>query len=118
MRPDPRKRPCRRWRNCDSFVAIRGRPRNRIDPLPLRLGSSLACLAVGGEAMWPAAASQAGLGPSAGGVEVSLRYLHTMVRVTNIEQSLEFYCKKLGMEEVRRIDSEAGRYTNIFLAAP
>jgi lactoylglutathione lyase len=41
-----------------------------------------------------------------------------MVRVTNIEQSLDFYCKKLGMEEVRRIESEAGRYTNIFLAAP
>jgi lactoylglutathione lyase len=49
---------------------------------------------------------------------VSLRYLHTMVRVTNIEQSLDFYCKKLRMEEVRRIESEAGRYTNIFLAAP
>ena len=49
---------------------------------------------------------------------MSLRYLHTMVRVTNIEQSLDFYCKKLGMEEVRRIESEAGRYTNIFLAAP
>jgi lactoylglutathione lyase len=49
---------------------------------------------------------------------VSLRYLHTMVRVTNIEQSLDFYCKKLGMEEVRRIEREAGRYTNIFLAAP
>jgi len=41
-----------------------------------------------------------------------------MVRVTNIEQSLDFYCKKLGMEEVRRVESEAGRYTLVFLAAP
>ena len=49
---------------------------------------------------------------------MSLRYLHTMVRVTNIEQSLEFYCAKLGMEEVRRVESEAGRYTLVFLAAP
>ena len=49
---------------------------------------------------------------------VSLRYLHTMVRVTNIDQSLDFYCKKLGMEEVRRVDSEAGKYTLVFLAAP
>ena len=49
---------------------------------------------------------------------VPLRYLHTMVRVANIEKSLDFYCKKLGMQEVRRIESEAGRYTNIFLAAP
>ena len=51
-------------------------------------------------------------------VQVPLRYLHTMVRVANIEKSLEFYCKKLGMEEVRRTESEAGRYTLIFLAAP
>ena len=49
---------------------------------------------------------------------VPLRYLHTMVRVANIEKSLDFYCKKLGMQEVRRIESEAGRYTNIFLTAP
>jgi lactoylglutathione lyase len=47
-----------------------------------------------------------------------MRYLHTMVRVTSIEPSLEFYCKKLGMEEVRRVESEAGRYTLVFLAAP
>ena len=46
-----------------------------------------------------------------------MRYLHTMVRVTNIEQSLDFYCKKLGMKEVRRTSSEAGRYTLVFLAA-
>ena len=47
-----------------------------------------------------------------------MRYLHTMVRISNIEQSLDFYCAKLGLEEVRRLDSEAGRYTLIFLAAP
>jgi lactoylglutathione lyase len=46
-----------------------------------------------------------------------MRYLHTMVRVTNIEESLDFYCNKLGMVETRRIDNEAGRYTLIFLAA-
>ena len=47
-----------------------------------------------------------------------LRYLHTMVRVADIDKSLDFYCKKLGMEEVRRSESEAGRYTLVFLAAP
>ena len=47
-----------------------------------------------------------------------MRYLHTMVRVSNIDQSLDFYCRKLGLEEVRRIDNEAGRYTLVFLAAP
>jgi len=47
-----------------------------------------------------------------------MRYLHTMVRIGNIDQSLEFYCRKLGLEEVRRVESEAGRYTLIFLAAP
>ena len=49
---------------------------------------------------------------------MSLRYLHTMVRISNIEQSLDFYCNKVGMEEVRRVESEAGRYTLVFLAAP
>jgi lactoylglutathione lyase len=47
-----------------------------------------------------------------------MRYLHTMVRISNIEQSLDFYCGKLGMQEVRRVESEAGRFTLIFLAAP
>jgi len=47
-----------------------------------------------------------------------MRYLHTMVRVTDIEQSLDFYCNKLGLSEIRRKDSEAGRFTLIFLAAP
>ena len=46
-----------------------------------------------------------------------MRYLHTMVRVTNIEASLDFYCKKLGMKEVRRVDNEGGRFTLVFLAA-
>lgn len=47
-----------------------------------------------------------------------MRYLHTMVRVKDVEKSLDFYCKKLGLEEIRRTESEAGRYTLIFLAAP
>jgi lactoylglutathione lyase len=46
-----------------------------------------------------------------------MRYLHTMVRVTDIQKSLDFYCTKMGMVETRRIDSEAGRYTLVFLAA-
>ena len=46
-----------------------------------------------------------------------MRYLHTMVRVTDVDQSLDFYCAKLGMVEARRMDNEAGRYTLIFLAA-
>lgn len=47
-----------------------------------------------------------------------MRYLHTMVRISNIDQSLDFYCAKLGMEEVRRVDNPAGKFTLIFLAAP
>ena len=47
-----------------------------------------------------------------------MRYLHTMVRVTNLDATLDFYCDKLDMVEVRRTESEKGRYTNIFLAAP
>jgi lactoylglutathione lyase len=46
-----------------------------------------------------------------------VRYLHTMVRVSNLEQSLDFYCNKLGLKEVRRIDHEAGRFTLVFVAA-
>jgi len=46
-----------------------------------------------------------------------MRYLHTMIRVTNVEQSLDFFCDKLGMTEVRRHESQAGRFTLIFLAA-
>jgi lactoylglutathione lyase len=47
-----------------------------------------------------------------------MQYLHTMVRISNVEESIDFYCTKLGMVEVRRTESEAGRYTNIFLCAP
>ena len=46
-----------------------------------------------------------------------MKYLHTMVRITNIEESLNFYCNKLGLKEVRRRESEKGRFTLIFLAA-
>ena len=47
-----------------------------------------------------------------------MKYLHTMVRVNDLEASLDFYCKKLGLEELRRVDVEAGRFTLVFLAAP
>ncbi len=47
-----------------------------------------------------------------------MRYLHTMVRVQDVEASLDFYCNKLGLEEVRRMENEGGRFTLIFLAAP
>lgn len=47
-----------------------------------------------------------------------MRYLHTMVRVTDIDASLDFYCNKLGLVEIRRYENEAGRFTLIFLAAP
>lgn len=47
-----------------------------------------------------------------------MRYLHTMVRVKDIDASLDFYCNKLGLTEVRRSEHEAGRFTLIFLAAP
>ena len=47
-----------------------------------------------------------------------MRYLHSMVRVRDLEESLDFFCNKLGMEEIRRYDSEKGRFTNVFLAAP
>ncbi|RAP31439.1 lactoylglutathione lyase [Candidatus Marinamargulisbacteria bacterium SCGC AG-343-D04] len=46
-----------------------------------------------------------------------MNYLHTMVRISNIEESLHFYCECLGMKEVRRSDYEKGRFTLIFLAA-
>lgn len=47
-----------------------------------------------------------------------MKYLHTMVRVSDIDASLRFYCDLLGLRELRRRDSEGGRYTLIFLAAP
>jgi len=47
-----------------------------------------------------------------------MKYLHTMVRIRDLDASLDFYCNKLGLVEVRRRDDEKGRYTNIFLSAP
>ena len=47
-----------------------------------------------------------------------MKYLHTMVRVSNLEDSLDFYCAKLGLVEVRRREDEKGRYTLVFLCAP
>jgi lactoylglutathione lyase len=47
-----------------------------------------------------------------------MRYLHTMVRVRDLDAALDFYCNKLGLVETRRIDNEAGRYTLAFVAAP
>lgn len=47
-----------------------------------------------------------------------MRYLHTMVRVKDIDEALDFYVKKFGLMEVRRIENEQGRFTLIFLAAP
>ena len=47
-----------------------------------------------------------------------MKYLHTMVRISSVEDSLDFFCDKLGLIELRRYDDDKGRYTNIFLAAP
>lgn len=47
-----------------------------------------------------------------------MKYLHTMVRAHNLDETLDFYCDKLGLVEVNRYDSEAGRFSLIFLAAP
>ncbi len=47
-----------------------------------------------------------------------MKYLHTMVRITDVDQSLKFYCDALGLIELRRHESEQGRFTLIFLAAP
>ena len=47
-----------------------------------------------------------------------MKYLHTMVRVTDLEASLDFYCNKLGLSETRRKDVPAGRFTLVFLAPP
>lgn len=46
-----------------------------------------------------------------------MKYLHTMVRVTDVDSSVEFYCDHLGLKELRRIENPAGRFTLIFLAA-
>ena len=47
-----------------------------------------------------------------------MKYLHTMVRVSDLDRSLDFYCTKLGLVELRRYDEPKGRFTNVFLAAP
>ena len=47
-----------------------------------------------------------------------MQYLHTMVRVADLDKALDFYCDKLGLVEVRRADHEKGRFTLVFLAAP
>lgn len=47
-----------------------------------------------------------------------MKYLHTMVRVNNLEDSLAFYCQQLGLVEMYRYENEAGRFTLVFLAAP
>jgi lactoylglutathione lyase len=49
---------------------------------------------------------------------MSLRYLHSMLRVTNLDSAMDFFCNKLGLVEVNRKDVEQGRFTLIFLAAP
>jgi len=47
-----------------------------------------------------------------------MKYLHTMIRVSDLDKSLDFYCNKLGLKELRRIVNERGRFTFVFLAAP
>lgn len=47
-----------------------------------------------------------------------MKYLHTMVRVSDLDESLAFYCDKLGLNELRRFENEKGRFTLVFLAAP
>jgi len=47
-----------------------------------------------------------------------MKYLHTMVRVTDLDESLDFYCNKLGLVELKRRESTQGRFTLVFLAAP
>ncbi|MBY8975999.1 lactoylglutathione lyase [Rhodobacteraceae bacterium NNCM2] len=49
---------------------------------------------------------------------MTVKYLHTMVRVKDIEESKKFYCDLLGLEEIRRVDNEAGKFTLVFLAPP
>ena len=47
-----------------------------------------------------------------------MKFLHTMIRASNLDDTLDFFCKKLGLQEVNRYDSDAGRFTLVFLAAP
>lgn len=57
-------------------------------------------------------------GADTAGVVIEMRFLHTMVRVSDVDASLDFYCNKFGLKEMRRKDVTAGRFTLIFLAAP
>lgn len=57
-------------------------------------------------------------GNSAAGMVWPMKYLHTMVRVSDLEASLSFYCELLGLREVKRTEHEQGRFTLVFLAAP
>ena len=57
-------------------------------------------------------------GPRASGMLQEMKYLHTMVRVRDLDASLDFYCRKLGLVELRRHEVPAGRFTLVFLAAP
>jgi lactoylglutathione lyase len=50
--------------------------------------------------------------------EANLRYLHTMIRVADLDAAMDFFCNKMGMAEIRRIESEQGRFTLIYLAPP
>ncbi|MBN1377770.1 MAG: VOC family protein [Gammaproteobacteria bacterium] len=47
-----------------------------------------------------------------------MKYLHTMIRVSNLDESLDFYCNKLGLKKIRESEHEKGRFTLVFLAAP
>ena len=47
-----------------------------------------------------------------------MKYLHTMIRIKDVDESLRFFCEGLGLKETRRMENEKGRYTLIFLAAP
>ena len=47
-----------------------------------------------------------------------MKYLHTMLRVSDLDKSLDFYCNKLGLQEIDRYENDKGRFTLVFLAAP
>ena len=100
----------------------------RRSPLPAHLAEAKHGLAGTGNrtfhklevfAAWGAAAPAipaSTLRPKRG--KAKMEYLHTMIRVTDLAESLDFFCNKLGLVEVRRVDVEAGRFTLVFLSAP
>ena len=49
---------------------------------------------------------------------MSVEYLHTMIRISDVDAALNFFCNGLGLKEIRRVDNEAGRFTLVFLASP